>query len=83
MKLDFWQAGPSPGLFAHDTLEKAELAEETWEPMLPVTADADLRKSPFRRDLCAFPWSTKYQSINPQFESGNAQKDPSRKGSSG
>lgn len=50
-----WQAGPSPGLLPHGTLGKAELGEKTREAMLPVTADIDLEKSPFRRGLCAFP----------------------------
>lgn len=53
--VDVWQAGPSPGLLPHDTLEKADLGEQTREPMLPVTADADLEKSSFRRYLSAFP----------------------------
>lgn len=59
---------PSPGLLTQDTLEDAELGEETQKPTLPVGADMDLEKScPFSRDLCAFSWFTKYQSIHSQF----------------
>lgn len=65
--VDIWQDVPSPGLLAHDTLEDAELGEKTQEPMLPVSADTDLEKScPFSRDLHAFSWFTKYQSIHPE-----------------
>lgn len=77
--VDVWQAGPSPGLLPHDTLEKAELGEETREPMLPVTADADLEKSPFRRELCNFPWFTIYQSIHSEFAVWRYTERPKQK----
>lgn len=66
--VDVWQEVPSPGLLTHDTLEDAELDEETQEPMLPVRADTDGEKScPFSGDLRAFSWFTKYQSIYSEF----------------
>lgn len=77
--VDVWQAGPSPGLLPHDTLEKAELGEETREPTLPVTADADLERSPFRRDLCASLWFTKYQSIHSEFAIWRYRERPEQK----
>lgn len=77
--VDVWQAGPSSGSLPHDSLGKAELGEETREPVLPVAADADLGKSPFRRDLCAFPWFAKGQSIHSEFSVWSYTESPEKK----
>lgn len=63
-----WQEVAPPGLLTQDTLEDAELGEETQETTLPVSGDTDLEKScPFSKDFSAFSWFTKYQSIHSEF----------------